>query len=205
VGGERRGELALASKGVLVDIGSGMRGKVIVAGGRATLEALREAKACGVEAVVAASINASDLAEFLGYQLGVAITGREDVPFTLIVTEGFGELAMSERAFDLLAGLAGREASVNGATQVRAGAVRPEVFVPLEEGEERARELSFELKVGSRVRLIRAPHFGQVGEVAELPGAPERIETGARVRVARVKLAGGRVATVPRANIELSG
>ena len=135
----------------------------------------------------------------------MAITGREDVPFTLIVTEGFGELAMSERTFALLEKLEGREASVNGATQVRAGAVRPEVFVPLECSSEEASGISFELIVGSRVRLIRTPHFGLTGDVAALPEAPERIETGALVRVARVRLAGGEEVTVPRANIELSG
>jgi len=127
------------------------------------------------------------------------------VPFTLIVTEGFGEMAMSERTFALLRKLEGRGASVNGATQVRAGAVRPEVFVPLEEGKPGERGSSLELVVGARVRLIRAPHFGEVGEVTGLPEAPERIETGARVRVARVRLADGKDATVPRANLELSG
>ena len=207
VGGERRGGLIVASKGELrpEDVSTEMRGKVLVAGGRATGQALRAAEERGVEAVVASSIDASDLADFLGYEMGVAITGREKVPFTLIVTEGFGELAMSERTFSLLESIEGRQGSVSGATQVRAGAVRPEVFVPLEGGEREARGVSFELNVGSRVRVIRAPHFGQVGEVIALPEALERIETGARVRVARVRLAEGKLVTAPRANLELSG
>ena len=59
-----------------------------------------------------------------------AITGQEEKGITLVVTEGFGDLAMAERTFELLRGCAGMRASVNGATQIRAGVLRPEIIIP---------------------------------------------------------------------------
>ncbi len=50
---------------------------------------------------------------------------------TLVITEGFGKMAMAHRTFDLLKSKQGMKASVNGATQIRAGVMRPEVIVPL--------------------------------------------------------------------------
>ena len=50
----------------------------------------------------------------------MAITGQEDVGTTLILTEGFGTLAMAEQAFAILREREGRQASMNGATQIRA-------------------------------------------------------------------------------------
>jgi hypothetical protein len=55
------------------------------------------------------------------------------------------------------------------------------------------------------VRLIRHPHFGLVGRVAELPDGPAAIATGARVRVLVAELDGGERLLVPRSNVELFG
>ena len=41
------------------------------------------------------------ISKILGYSLGVAITGTENTT-TLILTEGFGEVNMAKRTFDLL-------------------------------------------------------------------------------------------------------
>ena len=79
----------------------------------------------GAAALVSGGIDDEDLKEFLGYDLGVAITGNEQLGLTVIVTEGFGEIAMAQRSFDLLHSHVGDVASVNGATQIRAGVMRP--------------------------------------------------------------------------------
>ena len=130
---------------------------------------------------------------------------------TLIITEGFGELPMSPRALKLLSGLAGQRASINGATQVRAGAVRPEVIVSLagtgaagqsSPGEDSSQSI---LQKGSRVRIIRYPWFGKQGTVEDLPSQRIRLETGTLSRVAVVKLEDGDSITASRANLELIG
>jgi len=69
-----------------------MNGAVIVGGGRVTGAALSEAVRAGAAAVVTGGIDDADLKGFLGYDLGVAITGSEQVGLTLILTEGFGKV-----------------------------------------------------------------------------------------------------------------
>ncbi|MGI5816989.1 MAG: hypothetical protein ACOX9R_02710 [Armatimonadota bacterium] len=179
---------------------------VLVGGGRVTLDALMAAREAGVAAVVTGAIDDRDLDEFVGEPLGVAITGQEDLGLSLVLTEGFGDTPMRARTFELLAERDGRRASVNGATQIRAGVIRPEVVVP-EPGatwEARDEMQTRGLAVGSPVRLIRPPTFGELAVIVELPEEPTQIETEARVRVARVRLdRTGEVIVVPRANMEI--
>jgi hypothetical protein len=179
---------------------------VVVGGAFVTHDALMRARELGVAAVVVGGLDDLDLRRLLGRDLGVAITGSEDLGFTLVLTEGFGRLRMSERAWDLLGARAGRLASVSGATQIRAGVLRPEVLIPESDGHtapvERGPEAG--LALGSLVRVIRTPHFGRVGEVVELPSELRRLETEAMVRVLVVVFPedGTRV-VVPRANVEI--
>ena len=60
-----------------------------------------------------------------------------------------------------------------------------------------------ELKPGVRVRCIRRPNFGELGEVLALPEAQVVIDTGSRVRVVSVRLDSGKEVTIPRANVEI--
>jgi hypothetical protein len=213
VGGERRGEIAVAvaAPDEVLDapaLQPEHQGKVVVGGSLVTAAALRRAAEVGVSAVVVGGIVDTDLVAFIGHDLGVAITGQENVPFTLILTEGFGRIAMADRTWALLGRLRGRAASVNGATQIRAGVMRPEVIVP-EEGAAVAPAAdgsgSGALEVGTLVRLIREPFFGRLAEVVELPAELQQIETEAHVRVLRARLrdGDGRVLTIPRANVEI--
>jgi hypothetical protein len=183
-----------------------MRGAVVAAGGRVTHAALVKAVELGLSALVAGGVDDQDLKQFLGYDLGVAITGSEQVGLTLIVTEGFGNIRMAERTWQLLRSRAGCEASVNGATQIRAGVMRPEILVPLDaatgsQGPEAA--AAGQLEVGRMVRIIRAPYFGVIGQVSALPPQPQVLPSGSRARVLEVSLGDGRTLTVPRANVEL--
>ena len=104
---------------------------VAVGGARITAQAIERARKIGVSAIIAGGIDDADLEAVLGYNLGVAITGSERIGLTIVITEGFGEIAMARGTFDLLASRAGDDAAVNGATQIRAGVMRPEIVVPL--------------------------------------------------------------------------
>ena len=107
------------------------KNKIIVGGSLVTAEALDRAVEVGVKGVVVGGYDAHDLKEFLGYDLGVAITGTEEKGITLVVTEGFGQINMAQKTFDLLKAAQGKKTSINGATQIRAGVIRPEVIIPL--------------------------------------------------------------------------
>ncbi len=212
VGGEAYGQIVIAcsrhDQELTPDlIRPEMRGCVIVGGGRMTEKAIRRAREVGAAAVVSGGLDDQDLKSFLGYDLGVAITGSEEIGITLVITEGFGDIAMARRTFELLASRQGAGASVNGATQIRAGVMRPEIVIPLTE-KERSRQppqpvMDSELRIGRIVRIIRDPHFGVIGEVAALPPAPAELESGSRARVLAVKVESGESVIVPRANIEL--
>jgi hypothetical protein len=212
VGGETAGVIMLAcsSHDEVLDahhINADMKDAIIIGGGRMTAEAVAAARKIGAAAIVSGGIDDSDLKDMLGYDLGVAITGREKLGITVIVTEGFGEIAMATRTFDMLKGFAGKYASVNGATQIRAGVMRPEVIVPLEPGQSgNAAKSKYEegqLVVGRPVRMIRDPYFGMIGEVTGLPSEPAVLGSGSKARVLEVKLPTGEQAIVPRANVEL--
>ena len=208
VGGERRGRLRLlpvSADTVLTEelIPDSAQGEVLVGGHSPTSAALAKAAKAGAVGCITGSIDDRALREYVGYDIGVALTGDENVAMTLIITEGFGSLPISERVLSTLRSINGEVVSINGATQVRAGAQRPEIVGPMSQtaGIRDIRERS--LSLGARIRVIRVPFFGATGVIEELPHELVRIETGASVRVLRATLDDGRQVTVPRANVEL--
>lgn len=182
-------------------------GKIVVGGSLVTPEALRRAVELKVHGVVAGGIDDATIKQFLGYDIGVAITGTEDKGVTLVVSEGFGKIPMARATFDLLKSRAGMQASMNGATQIRAGVIRPEVVVPRPgeraAGGPAAAVVAGGLAPGTRVRIIREPHFGQLGRVSDLPAPLQKLPTEAMVRVLVVELEAGGTHVLPRANVEI--
>lgn len=212
IGGETAGEVVLATgdparEMQVSDLEPGHAGKVVVGGALVTRQVLDRAVEIGVRALVVGGIHDQDLREFLGYDLGVAITGSEDKGLTLVLTEGFGPIPMARRTFELLEANAGRRASVSGATQIRAGVIRPEILIPhLDEPEPPAVEgprAGEGFVPGAWVRVIREPHFGHLARVLTLPVEPLQIPTGARARVAEIEFLDGTRWLAPRANLEL--
>jgi hypothetical protein len=163
---------------------------------------VKAAKA-GAVGFITGSIDDRALTEYVGHDIGVALTGDEDVSMTLIITEGFGSLPISERVLQTLGRIKGEVVSLNGATQVRAGAQRPEVIGPMREAVDAHELRERSLSIGARIRVIRVPYFGAMGVVMDLPHELSRIETGAEVRILVAKLDDGRQVAVPRANVEL--
>ncbi len=181
------------------------RGGIVVGGRGLSPGCVERAAALGIRGLVVGSITDRDLRALLGYDLGSAITGSEAVPATLVITEGFGDLAMADATFEVLQSCDGRSGSIHGKTQIRAGVIRPEVVVPTIAGAGMAAprpEVRGTLGVGVRVRGAREPFFGRVGRVTELPEEPVKLETEAEVRVVRVVFEDGREALVPRNNVE---
>jgi len=176
------------------------RAAVLIGGGRVTLAALERAREVGAIAVVAGSASGADLIALVGGELNPAATGDEDLGLTLVLTEGFGELAMAQGTFELLGELAGQLVSTSGTTQVRAGVIRPEVLGPCLDASEV--EKSMEGEIGARVRIVRGERFGAVGRVSAAPDELREIGSGALATVYEVDLADGGTAVVPRANVE---
>ena len=152
-------------------------GKVIVGGSLVTADAIKAAAEQGVKGIV-----------------------------TVIITEGFGRIGMAQATFELLRKHSGRLASISGATQIRAGVIRPEIIIPL--GESRPAREDHEsgagvLEIGTRLRAIREPYFGRLGRCTALPTALEPLASEAQARVLEVEFDDGARAVLPRANVEL--
>jgi len=212
VGGERHGEIMEITEPhveLTTDmIDKSCAGKILVGGSLVTADFLKKAEAEGVKGVVTGGIRRVDLTKFLGYEMGVAITGHEQTGLTCIITEGFGKMTMAKHTYELLKSCEGRLASIDGATQIRAGVIRPEVIVPYKESEisdfkEEEDTLAEGMYPGTRVRIIRQPYFGAIGTVDSLPAELQQLESESWVRVMTVKLDDGRNVTVPRANVEI--
>lgn len=215
VGGETWGDLdvVVAAPEEALTAGHfrpGHAGKIVIGGAFIRAEAFARARAIGVKGIVVGGMHDKDLRALLGYDLGVAITGTETIGFTLILTEGFGGIPMARKTFELLKTLNGRKACISGATQIRAGVIRPEIIVPMSAAEYAqaveagaAGEARAGVKVGDQVRVIREPFFGKIGRVSGLPSGLAAIPTESRVRVMEVAFPDGSQAVVPRANIEV--
>ncbi|MEC9027519.1 MAG: hypothetical protein VYD20_07560 [Candidatus Neomarinimicrobiota bacterium] len=210
MGGENRGNLR-----VLVNdredelneemITADMKGSVIVGGSYISLKAFKKAISVGVSAVVVGGFNYHDLKEILGYTLGVAITGSEDIGTSLILTEGYGKIPMGSRSFDILKKHDGNFTSVNGATQIRAGVIRPEIVIPInnvDDLDSDVKKNEMGITEGSLVRVIRSPYFGQIGTVKALPHELHKMESETMVRVAEVEINDQKF-VIPRANLEM--
>jgi hypothetical protein len=210
VGGEAYGEIMVVASSpdqvLTADmITPACKDKIVVGGSLVTAEALRKAGEVGCTGIVGGGIIDVDLIEYLGYDIGVAITGTEDIPITLILTEGFGEIRMATKTFNMLKEFNGRMASINGATQIRAGVMRPEIIVANDTAYVETKSHIEEGGMGkdTLIRIIRAPYFGQIATVESLPPELQQVESETWVRVLFAKLGDGSVVRVPRANVEL--
>jgi hypothetical protein len=209
IGGETRGTITvvvetpndpLTAQGISEDC----MGKIIIGGSIVDQPALVKARQVGAKGVIVGGIEDSTLKKFLGYDIGVAITGHEKCGLSVMVTEGFGKMRMAEHTFKLINSLVGKMASMNGATQIRAGVIRPELIVPTTESRTQvSKTLEGGLVIGSLVRIIREPNFGMIGKVTSLPVELKSIETESKVRILEVELENGKKVFLPRANVEI--
>ena len=211
IGGESRGEIKTIVDSRESEITKEMitdeeKGKIIIGGSFISIDAYKKAIDFEVAGIVVGGFNYYDLEEILGYTLGVAITGSEDLYTSLIVTEGYGKIQMGQQTFDLLNTYNGKLASINGATQIRAGVIRPEIIIPLDSSdasiESNDSNKSDGMTIDSLVRVIRSPNFGKIGLVKELPPELREMESETMVRVAIVHIDGNRF-EIPRSNLEV--
>jgi len=182
------------------------KGTIVVTGALALYDTIQKAKQLGVKAIITGGIDDRDLKKILGYDIGVAITGHENLGITLIVTEGFGNIKMAKKTFELLKAYDGHKASVHGKTQIRAGVMRPEIIIPIEFKDS---ELQVSvpkpstLEIGSTIRVIREPNFGKIGKITALPEQLKNVESETLVRILEAELETGEKVMIPRANVEV--
>lgn len=170
-----------------------IQGCLLVVGQLLDQQALEFAAEAGVRGIIAGSVSA-ELCRLLSAW-----------PCPVLVTDGFGNLPMSLQAFSLLRSCAGCEAMLHAGLGSNWVTHRPEVLVPMAvEGRMLPEQQPPQaLRVGVRVRALRAPHLGAAGTAIDLGTRLEAVETGACLPVATVALEDGETVTIPLANLEI--
>lgn len=210
VGGERVGQLVAGVGRPEATLEASMlddahAGSVVLGGALVTEEALERAACLGVQGIITGGVHDGALMAWLGQETPLADTTGLAAPLTVVVVGGLGRVPLEKRTDALLREHLGRAVCVSGWSRVRAGTVRPEVFVPLDHAADASatEQRPAPLAIGSAVQIVRSPWFGCCGRVGRLPFDPVRVESGALCVVAEVDLVEGGVAVVPLANLEV--
>lgn len=169
-----------------------LRGALMVAGTLDNPAPLHQATELSVRGMVLGSM----AAELIPVALRMA--------YPIILTEGFGAIPMNGPAYELLNANAGREASLEATIREAFDAQLPEVIVPLPASQRAATpDNVIPLQPGVRVRSLRAPYAGAVGNLLHLLPRPEGYPSGVMARSATVELAGIGPVSIPLANLEV--
>lgn len=164
--------------------------RVVVAGQVSETAVLHQATEANIAGLIVGSMPAS------------LIPFAQTLSFPLIVTDGFGQPAMSEIIFNLLKKLDNRETTLFGKMDEDKGS-RPEIIVATGVPSHQTLRPPAPLAVGQTVRLLRQPYAQQLGKVVKLFEQAQALETGIYTPGAAVKLANGQVVFVPDANLDV--
>ncbi len=172
-------------------IGVDARGAILVAGYLDQRNVLEAAEESSVRGIIVGSIPSA------------WISSLSSLRFPIIVTEGFQGQRMAPPIFELLQQNEGREASLIASSS--SAQSRPEIIIP-QSGTERPQAADNQnqpLQIGQRVRLLRAPYAGVVGEVTAIHSRARTTEVGYRLPGADVLLAEGQQLFVPYPNLDM--
>ncbi len=181
-------------------INDSLKNCILLAGRTVTAEILERAEAAAVKGLIVGSIDADLL--------------KLDPPsqVRVVATEGFGDIPMSDYTFGILGTLDSREISIRGHTPhiLAATGTAPEDSMPVilatsSKASSLAalaeKEAKPSLAAGSRVRVVRGPHFGASGVIKALPPNPLTNAAGLSAPGAHVVLPNDSPA-IPLANLE---
>ncbi len=165
---------------------------IVLAGFCGDAEVLNIAARLSIRGLILASISAS------------LVPLARQLPFPVIVLEGFGLLPMSSAAFQLLTSHAGRHISLNAVDLEASQNQRPEIVIPLpaEERPPQSPDISI-LRPGARVKIVRAPHQAQIGRIVNIRSDLYRLPNGIQAQAADINLENGIRVILPLANLEV--
>ena len=168
-----------------------LRGSVLLAGHCNDIEVLKSAEELPLRGLILSSIS-PDL-----------ISAAQEIRVPVIVLEGFGVRPFNKLAFRLLTTNDSREVAINAQAWDRFKGDRPELVIYLPSTGALALPRDAQTyKKDQQVRILRAPHAGEVGQVVRLIDAMV-FPSGLRLSAAEVRLEEGDKIMVPLANLEV--
>jgi hypothetical protein len=128
------------------------------------------------------------------------------LPIPLIVLGGFGVGQTDWETFEVLNTGARKTVCVNACEVDQLKGQRPEVIIPLEDGEpEDGLGFQEEVAVGQLVRILSGEFKGKIGEVARYGETPKEYETGLDFPSVEIQLENGEPVSVPNQNLVILG
>jgi hypothetical protein len=85
-----------------------------------------------VKGIIGPSLPVQEFEDLFGDEIGKGITKENDTGMTIILMEGFGLLHLCEETRRRLNEYSGRLVAIDGRSQIRAGAKRPVIIIPLQ-------------------------------------------------------------------------
>jgi hypothetical protein len=170
-------------------------GSILVCGSTLDMELLDKAQEVQARGLIVGGVPAELREQIMGHLVPV------------IATEGMGRIPISSVIFNLLRANEGREAMMLAVTPDRWRPDRPEIIIPLPAatapGPPPAPGVA--LSPGVKVRIRRAPYWGQVGTVKTVHIQPQSADGGVKYPGADVALDDGTVVFIPHVNLDLVG
>ncbi len=183
---------------------------VLVTGSLIYSGALKKAIKIGVNGVITGGINAADYLSIAG-SLDPAKNLGSEIGLSLIVAEGFGPIPIGDDISNQLKNHEGRFVFINGnegRLLLPSGSsdsilLLRKSALPITKSPSKSAEVQMgEIRVGSRVRIIRSPFMGAQGKVLSIDALPTVIESKLPVVLITVETT-SRKLKVPYTNIEL--
>lgn len=173
------------------------RGSIVAIGSPLTEQFYKEAADIRVKGIIAASMSARLLPLV------------ENPPFPIAITQGFGQLPMSDRILNLLATHNGREIILAMISSDDSRESRPEIIIPISSGQtaesRTPEEPNLTFRVGQRVQMLQHPYMGEIGTIARLPEGVHQLPNGLWMPGAEVEVSPARTVFVPFANLQHLG
>jgi hypothetical protein len=183
-----RNESAVLTKN---QVNQEVNGRILILGRVDNEELLELAAENNVKGMIAGSMPAS------------LVTMVQTLPFPVLLTDGFGKQSMSAQIFSLLKEADTKEASLFCDYDPQLGQ-RPEIVIPKAAN---PNSLSISparsIRVGQKVRILRAPYVGQIGKVEKIYNLSQVLATGAKAQGVNVRLDDGNVVFIPYANFDI--
>lgn len=209
VGASVIGPLVMLPRGESLAVVSIPRGGIILFPQQAPLTLLQRAAAGGALGIIAASISARELEAFIRADLTAALDGLTTPssfpPFTVVLSEGLGNLPMQPQIYHVLSQRINDTVLLTGTTNPRRN-VRPEVLLPQPIGTPaHAVPLDSAITRGARVVVASGEYRGMRGEVVHLFARPQTIEQSMLFPCASVRLEDGSSVSIPLHTLDRIG